>query len=164
MKYCLIAIIFLFTTSLYAQEGKIAPGFRLENLDGEIITLEENLGGGPILISFWATWCKPCIEELPEIEKIYDELKEKGLKAFAISVDGEKSVAKVEPFVKAKKLSVPVLLDTNSDIARIYYATTVPFTVIIASKGEIVYSHSGYKKGDEIQLKAKLVEILGAVL
>ena len=164
MKYCLIAIIFLFTTSLYAQEGKIAPGFRLENLDGEIITLEENLGGGPILISFWATWCKPCIEELPEIEKIYDELKEKGLKAFAISVDCEKSVAKVEPFVKAKKLSVPVLLDTNSDIARIYYATTVPFTVIIASNGEIVYSHSGYKKGDEIQLKAKLVEILGAVL
>ncbi len=164
MKYFLTAIIFLFTTSLFAQEGKIAPGFRLENLDGEIISLEENLGGGPILISFWATWCKPCIEELPEVEKIYNELKEKGLKAFAISVDGEKSVAKVEPFVKAKKLSVPVLLDTNSDIARIYYATTVPFTVIIDSKGEIVYSHSGYKKGDEIQLKAKLVEILGAVL
>lgn len=164
MKYFLMVLTFLFTTSIFAQEGKIAPGFRLENLDGEIITLEENLGEGPILISFWATWCKPCIEELPEIEKIYDELKEKGLKAFAISVDGEKSVAKVEPFVKAKKLSVPVLLDTNSDIARIYYATTVPFTVIIDSKGEIVYSHSGYKKGDEIQLKTKLVEILGAVL
>ncbi|MBK7869123.1 MAG: TlpA family protein disulfide reductase [Ignavibacteriales bacterium] len=95
---------------------------------------------------------------------MYEELKDQGLKAFAISVDGERSVAKVEPFVKAKKLSVPVLLDTNSDVARIYYATTVPFTVIIDSKGEIVYSHSGYKKGDEIQLKEKLVEILGAVL
>jgi peroxiredoxin len=76
-------------------------------------------------------------------------------------VDGEKSVSKVEPFVKAKKLSIPVLLDTNSDIARIYYATTVPFTVIIDSKGEIIYSHSGYKKGDEIHLSAKLMEILG---
>ncbi|MBK7869124.1 MAG: redoxin domain-containing protein [Ignavibacteriales bacterium] len=52
-----------------AQEGKIAPGFRLENLDGDIISLEDSLGQGPILISFWATWCKPCIEELPEIEK-----------------------------------------------------------------------------------------------
>lgn len=164
MKYFLTALIFLFTTSLFAQEGKIAPGFRLENLDGDIISLEDSLGDGPILISFWATWCKPCIEELPEIEKIYDELKDQGLKAFAISVDGERSVAKVEPFVKAKKLSIPVLLDTNSDVARIYYATTVPFTVIIDSKGEIVYSHSGYKKGDEIHLKAKLVEILGAVL
>lgn len=102
------------------------------------------------------------MEELPHIEKIYSELSVKGLKGYAISVDGERSVAKVEPFVKSKKMTIPVLLDTNGDVARLFYAKDVPHTVLIDKKGEVVYSHSGYKKGDEIQLKEKIIELLGS--
>ncbi|KAB2908870.1 MAG: TlpA family protein disulfide reductase [Ignavibacteriales bacterium] len=152
--------VLLLSLSVFAQEGKTAPDFAIENLDGDMVSLSDNLGGGPILISFWATWCKPCIEELPEIQKIYDDLKSKGLKAFAISVDSEKTLARVAPFVKTNKITIPVLLDPNGDVARSFYAQDVPHTVVVNSSGEIVHFHSGYKKGDEIQLRELIAPLL----
>ncbi len=162
MKLLVLFFLSIFSYGVFGQDGQKAPDFSLENLEGETIAFNEARGENVVLISFWATWCKPCMEELPEVEKIYSELSEKGLKAFAISVDGERSVAKVEPFVKSKKMTIPVLLDTNGDVARLFYAKDVPHTVLIDSKGEVVYSHSGYKKGDEIQLKEKILELLGS--
>ena len=162
MLKSLFLFLFLFATGLFAQDGQKAPDFSLENLEGETVALSDNTDSSVVLLSFWATWCKPCMEELPHIEKIYSELSGKGLKGYAISVDGERSVAKVEPFVKSKKMTIPVLLDTNGDVARLFYAKDVPHTVLIDKKGEVVYSHSGYKKGDEIQLKEKIIELLGS--
>lgn len=129
------------------------PNFKAENLDGETIELNKETGEGPILLSFWATWCKPCIEELAEYKKIYAEYKDKGFKMFAISTDDERTVAKVKPFVKSKGFEFPVLLDTNSDISRLYYAQSVPYSVILDKKGMIIYSHLGYMRGDEAKVK-----------
>lgn len=129
------------------------PNFKVENLDGEIVELNNEVGEGPILLSFWATWCKPCIEELAEYKKIYKDYKVKGFKMFAISTDDERTVAKVKPFVKSKGFEFPVLLDTNSDISRLYYAQSVPYSVILDKKGMIIYSHLGYMKGDEAKVK-----------
>lgn len=129
------------------------PNFKVENLDGEIVELNNEIGGGPILLSFWATWCKPCIEELAEYKKIYAEYKDNGFKMFAISTDDERTIAKVKPFVKSKGFEFPVLLDTNSDISRLYYAQSVPYSVILDKKGMIIYSHLGYMKGDEAKVK-----------
>ena len=77
-----------------------------------------------------------------------------------ISTDSEKSVAKVKPFIKTKNYTFTVLLDTNSEVARSYYARAVPYTVIIDQNGNIVYSHIGYKKGDELIVK----EIIGKLV
>jgi len=129
------------------------PNFKTENLDGEIVELNNEVGEGPILLSFWATWCKPCIEELAEYKKIYKDYQDKGFKMFAISTDDERTVAKVKPFVKSKGFEFPVLLDTNSDISRLYYAQSVPYSVILDKKGMIIYSHLGYMKGDEVKVK-----------
>jgi cytochrome c biogenesis protein CcmG, thiol:disulfide interchange protein DsbE len=79
---------------------------------------------------------------------------------FAISTDNEKSVSKVKPLIKSKGYEFPVLLDTNSETARIYYANPIPYTVLLDKNGNIVYTHRGYTKGDEIQLKEKLIELL----
>jgi peroxiredoxin len=117
------------------------------------VELNNEVGEGPILLSFWATWCKPCIEELAEYKKIYKDYKDKGFKMFAISTDDERTVAKVKPFVKSKGFDFPVLLDTNSDISRLYYAQSVPYSVILDKKGMIIYSHLGYMKGDEIKVR-----------
>jgi peroxiredoxin len=136
------------------------PNFKVENLEGDIVELEAELGDGPILLSFWATWCKPCIEELGEFKKIYKEFKDKGFKMYAISTDDERTVAKVKPFVKTKNYDFPILLDTNSDVARLYYAQAMPFSVILNKDGYIVYSHLGYMRGDELKVRDKISEMI----
>ena len=150
--------------SVFAQPDpdgmRKGSNFKLENLEGDIIELETELGDGPILLSFWATWCKPCIEELGEFKKIYSEFKDKGFKMFAISTDDERTVAKVKPFVKTKNYDFPVLLDTNSDVARLYYAQAMPFSVILNKDGYIVYSHLGYMRGDELKVRDKISQMV----
>jgi len=158
MKIVLILFsIVAFSVSLFSQdksEGiRKGPDFTLENLDGNLVELYKEVGDGPILLSFWATWCKPCLEELNEYKQIYSEYKDKGFKMYAISTDDENTVAKVKPLVKSKGYNFPVLLDTNSDAVRLYYAQSVPYSVILDKKGMIIYSHLGYMKGDEIKVK-----------
>ena len=158
MKIFLILLtVVVFSVSLFPQDNsegiRKGPDFTLENLDGDEVELNQEIGDGPILLSFWATWCKPCIEELNEYKQIYKEYKDQGFKMFAISTDDENSVAKVKPLVKSKGYNFPVLLDTNSDAVRLYYAQSIPYSVILNKKGMIIYSHLGYMRGDEVKVK-----------
>lgn len=157
-------ILFISITTFAQDEveitGKKAPNFKLINLDGKYIELNKETGNGPVLLSFWATWCKPCLEEMSEFNKIYDEYKDKGFTILAISTDAEKSVAKVKPYIKSKGYSFMVLLDTNNEVARKYYAQQIPFTVLIDKNGNIVYSHLGYMKGDEQKVEKLVSEML----
>jgi peroxiredoxin len=156
-----VFLVLIFSVSVSLQEtGRKAPNFKLENLDGKYVELKNMLGKGPILISFWATWCKPCIEELAEYKKLQDEFRSQGFNILAISTDDEKTVAKVKPFVKSKSYNFTILLDTNSEVARKFYAQAIPYSVLLDKNGNIVYSNLGYKKGDEIQLKKKVEELL----
>ena len=150
-----------FSSSLFAQDNsqgvRKGPNFTLEDIDGDLVELNQEVGEGPILLSFWATWCKPCIEELNEYKQLYNEYKDSGFKMFAISTDDENTVAKVKPFVKSKGYNFPVLLDTNSDAVRLYYAQSVPYSVILDKNGMMIYSHLGYMKGDEVKVKQIIV-------
>lgn len=160
-SFMFFALIASFT---FAQDeelsGKQAPNFKLTNLEGKYIELSKETGSFPILLSFWATWCKPCLEEMGEYNKIYETYKDKGFKLLAISTDTEKSIAKVKPYIKSKEYQFPVLLDTNGDVARKYYAQQMPYTVIIDKNGNIVYSHLGYMKGDEKKVESLILELL----
>ena len=140
--------------------GRKAPNFKLVNLDGKYVELDKETGGGPVLLSFWATWCKPCLEEMVEYNKIYEQYEDKGFTLLAISTDTEKSVAKVKPYIKSKGYNFPVLLDTNSEVARKYYAQQMPYTVLLDKSGNIVYSHLGYMKGDEQKVEKLITELL----
>ena len=162
MKFVVILFsIAVFSVSIFSQDNsegiRKGPDFTLEDLDGNDVELFKEVGDGPILLSFWATWCKPCLEELNEYKQIYSEYKDQGFKMYAISTDDENSVAKVKPLVKSKGYNFPVLLDTNSDAVRLYYAQSVPYSVILDKQGMIIYSHLGYMKGDEVNVKQIIV-------
>ena len=160
-----VVLIMVVSLPMLAQNeeditGRKAPNFKLVNLDGKYVELNSISGSGPILLSFWATWCKPCLEEMVEYNKIYEQLKDSGFVLLAVSTDTEKSVAKVKPYIKSKGYNFPVLLDTNSEVARKYYAQQMPYTVLIDKNGNIVYSHLGYMKGDEQKVEKLISELL----
>jgi len=143
-----------------SDKGRPAPKFSARNLQGERVTLEDLLERGPVVLTFWTTWCKPCIQELLYLQKHHAEDKEKRLTIVGINEDGPGNWMKVKPFVRKIGLTVPVLLDEDGKIARAYKVWAYPVTVVIDSEGRIQSSWMGYKKGDEAKLDAEIREVL----
>ena len=146
-------LFFLIALNFTVAQSK-APDFELESINGNSVQLSNALKEGPVFINFWATWCKPCHQEMDELKKLYKKYHSEGIQFFSISIDAERSISKVKPFVKTKKYPFIILLDTNSDVARDYFVQAVPYSVLINKKREIIYSSLGYKKGDEKKLAA----------
>jgi len=117
-----------------ARVGMPAPNFQLKNLDGQSVSLSD-LQGKPVLINFWATWCHPCIYEMPYLQQVYEEWSDKGLMVLAINI-GESS-AQVEAFMQSHDLSLPVLLDAKQAVAQKYNIWSIPTTFFIDKDGII---------------------------
>jgi len=136
-----------------AAEGRAVPDWSLPCADGSRVSFDEALAKGPVLISFWATWCRPCLKELPHLNTLAAETKGR-LTVLAVNVDSSKSVSKVRPFLKAKGYDLIVPLDTAGDLSRLLQVGgMVPFLVIYDPDGQEVYRHVGYKEGDELELQ-----------
>lgn len=114
-------------------KGAPAPNFSLPDLDGQQVSLAD-YKGKVILLNIWATWCAPCVAEMPSMEKLYQELKDEDFELLAVSVDETGSIA-VAPFMKQHKLGFPVLLDTVGDIKSLYQLTGIPESFIIDKGG-----------------------------
>jgi peroxiredoxin len=143
-----------------AGSGRLAPNFKLENLENEIIELNTFIGKRLILLCFWSSCCKSAVSQLEAFAELHDEYKERGFTMLAIATDDEKTVAKVKPYIKLKGFKFRVLYDTDGAVARIYYAYDIPFSVLINESGKILYSHLGFMKGDEIELEKVIIDLL----
>ena len=117
-----------------AQAGEPAPDFRLQNLEGQSISLSD-LQGKPVLLNFWSTRCPPCRAEMPYIQEIYEEWSGKGLEVLAINLGESPSL--VKKFLQSQGLSLPVLLDTKQSAARKYNIQYIPATFFIDKDGII---------------------------
>ena len=137
-----------------------APDFKLPDLKGKDVALADLLKKGPVIVDFWATWCKPCLKAFPGLQKILDEYKDRGLSVVAISVDGPKSRAHVGPLIKSKKYTFEVLLDTQGRVAKKYGAILLPRTVLLDQDGKIVYAATGYRPANHDKIEAALESIL----
>ena len=139
------------------------PAFTLKKMDGgEVRTdkLHELNEGKPIIVDFFATWCKPCNRELDAISEVYDEwVEETGVKLIAISIDQAHNVNKVKPLVDNHGWEYEVLLDPNSDFKNALGIVTIPYTMVIDGEGNIVYRHNGYADGAEEELIEKVREL-----
>lgn len=139
------------------------PSVDVKDLDGNTVNFSTVAEDGKILvISFWATWCTPCIKELEAINEHYEEWQEKyNMKLVAVSIDDSRNSKKVKPKVLGFGWDYQVLLDENMDLARAMNVNNPPMTYIYDKDGNEVYSHQGYTPGAEEELEAKLKEISG---
>jgi thiol-disulfide isomerase/thioredoxin len=130
------------------------PAVNIQDIKGATFnTSQIQNNGKPIIISFWATWCKPCVAELAAIAEDYEDWQEEtGVKVIAVSIDDARNVAKVEPFVNGKAWDYEVYCDPNGDFKRAMSVNTVPHTFLLDGQGNIVWQHNSYNPGDEEEL------------
>jgi peroxiredoxin len=136
-------------------ESSDITDFTLTDIDGNQVSLSQYVGKGPIVISFWATWCKPCVAEMPHLQRMYDARKKDGFVVLAVSLDGPDTEAEVAPFVRKKGFTFPVLIDSETRAASLYNPRrAAPYTVVIDRHGKILKRREGFNPGDEAQLEA----------
>lgn len=153
MKKSLILTLILLFASIGTAFAQI-PSVTLRNLQGKSVdTATLSNEGKPFIISFFASWCKPCNRELSNIAEVYDEWQaETGVKLYAVSIDEGQNTYKVKPFVDNKGWEYEILLDPNSDFRRALGVSTIPHVFVVDGKGKIEYSHNGYTEGAEHEL------------
>ncbi len=149
----------MLSSAAFCADQKAAD-FTLQSIDGEKFTLSERLEKGPVLIDFWATWCKPCKQALPEIDRIRIEYAERGLQVVTISTDNPRSMSKVKGYVKSSQYGFEVLLDTDEEVRKLFGGNNIPLTLLIETNGDIVYRQLGYTPGDEKELIQAIENLL----
>lgn len=134
---------------------------KLKNLDNKTVTLSEKTKTNKVVvISFWATWCKPCMEELNAINEKLDSWKKDADFIFiAISTDDVRTGSKVKSLVNGKGWNFMVLKDMNQELKRFFNVTNIPSSLIIDNKGEIKFRHSGYSPGNEDDLFNEILKL-----
>lgn len=144
----------LLLASFKPVDGRKVPAADVKTTDGQTFnTVNIQNEGKPIIISFWATWCKPCKNELNAIAEEYDELvKETGVKLIAISIDDARSSAKAISDAKTLGWNYDVYLDDNQSFKRAMNVNNIPHTFLVDNKGDIVWEHNSYSPGDEEKL------------
>jgi peroxiredoxin len=160
-KIALLVVCLSLISSIFSQnDGKKVPSVQLTDLNGKPINTANLSEKGPVVISFWATWCAPCKRELNTIHEEYEEWqKETGITIVAVSIDDEKTKAQVPLYVNGKGWEYVVLLDPNWDFKRAMGVGNVPHTFLIDAEGNIVYSHTGYSEGDEEKLLEEIKKL-----
>lgn len=153
----LTLLFIVFSSALNAQildNKRPMPEVDIKSIDGKNINTKEfDNGDAPTIISFWATWCKPCVTELTNISEVYDEWQEEtGVKLIAVSIDDARNQTKVAPFVNGKGWDYEVYLDPNADLKRALNVNLVPHTFLLDKDNQIVWQHNSYSEGDELHL------------
>ena len=160
MKKILISLLLLVPTLSFAQIKNL-PNVDVKKIDGSSFNFKNiDNNGNPIVISFWATWCKPCTKELNNIAELYEDWKdETNVKLVAVSIDDRRSQSKVAPYVNSSGWEYEIYIDPNSDLKRAMGVSTVPHTFLLDKNKQIIWQHRGYVEGDEYELFDEILKL-----
>lgn len=161
-KILLIAVVFvtamaLSLTAAAAAEKQKAADFSLKDLKGKTVSLS-SLKGKVILLNFWATWCPSCISEMPSLNRLYKEMKSRGLEVVAVSTD--RSAAGVRDFRDVHGLAFPIVMDDDREVTRSYHVFSLPTSFLINKEGLIVDKFFGEYDWTDQEMRAKIEKLL----
>ena len=167
LSFC-AAALFALGALMVAPTASLADGtkrtelsdFTLKTLDGKKASLSD-YKGKVVVVSFWATWCKPCLTEMAHLQDYYDKYKGEGLVVLAITTDGPDTVSEVRSLVKRKRWKMPILLDDDGEtLSKFNPRGTQPFSLFVDREGKMAEQHEGFAMGDE----AKYLKIIKTLL
>lgn len=137
--------------------ASLAPDFTLRSMDGHNLRLGEQRGH-IVMINFWATWCGPCRQEMPHLNRLYEKYRGSGFVVFGVNVDED--VRNVAAIAQKLALKFPVLPDTDKKVSKQYDLSAMPSTVLIDRDGRVRYVHRGYRDGSEDMYEKQIRELL----
>jgi peroxiredoxin len=149
-------LLLLGTADAATIQGK-APNFTLKSNSGKNIKLSE-LRGQVVLLNFWASWCGPCRQEMPFLEKLHKRYSALGFTVLGVNV--EEDPRKAKTLLKDISVSFPILFDTSNKVSKQYKVSAMPSTIMIDRNGNMRYLHKGYKPGDEAQYKKWVKQLI----
>lgn len=161
MKKILLLLSITLTSVIASAQVTSLPSTTLKDLDGKTVdTGTITNDGKPILICFWATWCSPCKKELNTYADYYDEWREEtGVKIYAVTIDDQRTVNSVKPYVNSVSWEYEILSDVNKTFSQAMGVNSPPHTFLLNGKGEIVWQHVGYTPGDEEEIHEQLLKL-----
>jgi peroxiredoxin len=136
---------------------QVAPDFTLRSLSGENLRLQE-YRGKVVLINFWASWCGPCRQEMPILDRIHKRYEPAGFTVLGVNVEGE--LDKARKIADRLDVSFPLLFDEGQQVSEDYDLKSMPYTVLVDRDGQVRFIHHGYKPGDE----NKYIDVLKTLL
>lgn len=147
------------TRGAFAEPAGVAD-FEAPLAGGGRLRLHEALGRGPVLLNFWALWCKPCLKELPELDRLHRAYADRGFTVIAVNGDSPADVARVLPFVRSRDYAFPVVTDLDGRLRRRFQVNALPTAILLDADGRTVWTNQGYRPGDEKTLEARLRPLL----
>ena len=137
------------------------PRFSQRTLEGKRFDLSKELERGPVLIDFWATYCKPCLKAMPKLEQLHKKYGPSGLTVVGINEDGPRNLSKVRPFLRRLAISYPIVIDADGSLMHKFRAPGCPTAVLISKDSEVVLQQSGYYPGQDKALIEAIERELG---
>lgn len=154
IQYSVFASALVFSSVITAQQ---APDFTLKAIDGVNLRLAEQRGD-IMLINFWASWCGPCIQEMPQLDKLAEKYQPLGVQVWGVNVESDSSAAKA--YLSKVSVGFPILLDQDNSVSKAYQVEAMPTTVILDKDGKVRSVHRGYKPGFEKKYEDDIKSLL----
>ena len=135
-------------------------GIVLRDMDGKPVSVDSLLAEGPVVLNFWATWCKPCRVEMPKLQEVHEDLVGQTVHFAAVSLDTRRHKSKVVEYIEKKEVTLPVYRDPEGSLAKKMKITAIPTTILLDQDGEVAFKTRGYRLGDEVLLRKEIQAIV----
>ncbi len=151
------AVLAVAASALALSAGQRAPEIGLRDLEGNNVTMA-SLRGNVVLVDFWASWCGPCAEEMPVLERLYTTYRGQGLRIVGVSQD--RNASNVQGFLREHRVSFPIVHDAQHAVAGRYSPPRMPSSYIIDRSGVVRHVHEGFRASDAARMEREIRALL----